>query len=74
MPHETVPADIAAAIERVVFTSYLHGTEIGDGTGAAAEARAKRAAESARFALDAAIIRHLAELKAALEMQTSGAA
>jgi hypothetical protein len=64
---ETVPADIAAAIDRFEEEAQL----LGGGQCRFSEN------EAARAALNAAILKHLRgidEMKAALELQTSGAA
>lgn len=67
MATETVPADIAAAINNLIYCAQRVGATFSD---FASEEQA-----SARAALDAAILKHLRkadELKAALERITSG--
>ena len=76
MAHETVPADIAAAISRFDAAAQAWGWEADMGTGAdTAEVMAEY--DAARAALDGAVLKHLRgvdEMKAALEAQTSGGA
>lgn len=73
MPHETVPADIAAAIDELMWAAEIQGQDTMSGD-AERLSHAETHTNVCRMALNATIIRHLAELKAALEMQTSGAA
>ena len=68
---ETIPADIAAAID-IFHSRALREGKLGIGTVASSEAA--NAASEARKRLEAAINAHLRVLKAALEAQTSGAA
>jgi hypothetical protein len=71
---ETIPADIAAAIDIFHLRALRQGA-LGIGTRSSSDA--EKAASEARKRLERAISAHLrgyAELKAALEVQTSGAA
>lgn len=76
MAHETVPADIAAAIHQVVLTQQAFGRAM-EGPANQACAKASLACSDALKALNAAILHRLRgveEMKAALEAQTSGGA
>lgn len=71
---ETIPADITAAIDNFHLRALREG-RLGTGTVAASDAAS--AASEARKRLEAAIMARIyghAALKAALEVQTSGAA
>lgn len=69
---ETVPADIAAAIDQLARLAFICGnSRVSD------RPAIEGAYVAARAALDAAILHHLrayAEMKAALDLQTSGGA
>jgi hypothetical protein len=74
MAHETVPVDIAAAIEELNYSAQYYARQIDAANGIHAM-RSERALGKAKAALDAAILKHLRnadENKAALERIEQG--